>query len=352
MATYTIRPGFTIPLGLTIYIGGEEVDLTSAEFELHKHKLEGTESSVIPIDNGGGNNAGNGYPAPYFTHANSPKILTGQSKVITLDGSFFTPDTTVDVEQGAVTDVEFVSDNELKVTITAGSSAGNYDLILNNGTQTIVEDAVEYFDIPGGLVDLRLGGTNFSNSAIEMRPGMNFTREADGLFFSGVNLWGSWARFVGDNDNWVWNRSTKKTLSWIFSNSSRFMLGIGSRANAATNNQQYYQAELLSYVSSGTNISSLYGNNGNPGSGTSQSFSATKNESDIVKVVFKQNGENGGIFQVYILPGSDVSSWFDTSNQIGEVTIAGFGSNEPNIMPFAIQDGNSTKFLGFILEDE
>lgn len=63
MAVHTIRPEFTITKGSIIYIAGDQVDLTEAEFELHKHKLEGTESTVLPIDFQEQNS---GYSAPHF----------------------------------------------------------------------------------------------------------------------------------------------------------------------------------------------------------------------------------------------------------------------------------------------
>ncbi len=49
MTIYTIRAGFTITLGSTVYQGGNQIDLTPEQFELHKHKLEGAEATVLPI---------------------------------------------------------------------------------------------------------------------------------------------------------------------------------------------------------------------------------------------------------------------------------------------------------------
>ena len=45
MTVYTIGVGFTITICDIIYMGGEVVDLTDEQFELHKHKLEGTASN-------------------------------------------------------------------------------------------------------------------------------------------------------------------------------------------------------------------------------------------------------------------------------------------------------------------
>ena len=349
---YTIRPNtaFTIEKDGVLYGAGQDVDLTESEFEIHKHKLEGVESTVEPIDSA--NN--NGYPAPYFTKATPAKILIGQSQVIALEGSFFTPNTTVELEQGTVDAIEFISDNQIKITVTAANTVGNYDLIINNGNQTIVEDAIAFFDVPDGLVDLRLGGTAFSNSAIEMRSGMNFERQSGGLIFTGSSPWNSWARFVGDSDEWMWNRTQKKKLTWIYKHPvSNMMLGIGSRSNNPTSSRQYEQSELLIYEPNGDRISYLFGNNGNLGSRVLQNFSVLKAGKDTIKAVISKNGENGGVVEIYRLPNTDIASWFDTSEKLGEITIAGMGSDEPEIMPFAIPAaGNNQFLLGFILEDE
>ncbi|MEL6493560.1 MAG: IPT/TIG domain-containing protein [Cyanobacteria bacterium J06623_7] len=354
MTIYIIRPGFTINLFGTIYQGGQSVDLNELQFQVHKHKLEGVESTVEPINPGGNNNNGECcYPAPHLSKVTPAKVLTGQTNTVTIEGSFFTPDTTVECESGNVDNVEFISSNLIRVTITASANVGVYDLIIDNGNQTVESDAIEFFDIPAGLIDLRRGGTPFSAAAIEMRSGMSFTRQTDGLIFAGRNPWGSWARFVGDNDSWVWNRSQKKTVSWICQNTAAHMLGIGSRANNPTSNAQYYQGEILSYSNSGTRLTNLYGNSGNPGSGRTQSFSATKLATDIIKVTLTKNGENGGQFSAYKLPSDSISDWFDTTNKLGEITIAGFGADAPEIMPFCIpRNGTQTKYLGFILENE
>ena len=125
MTIHTIRPGFTITLGNITYVGGEEVDLTDEEFELNKHKLEGVESTVIPIDFGNGDsNSDCCYPAPYISFISPPKILIGRTSTIAVNGSFFTPETTVEIEAGSVDSIEFLSSNLIQVTITANAKAG------------------------------------------------------------------------------------------------------------------------------------------------------------------------------------------------------------------------------------
>lgn len=50
MTLYTIRPNFTIWKNGVVYISGQQIDLSPAEVEIHKHKLEGIDSNVIPLN--------------------------------------------------------------------------------------------------------------------------------------------------------------------------------------------------------------------------------------------------------------------------------------------------------------
>ena len=59
------------------------------------------------------------------------------------------------------------------------------------------------------------------------------------------------------------------------------------------------------------------------------------------------------MFSVYRLADASIDGWLDTSDLLGSLTIDGFGADEPLIMPFVIpQDDETTKLLGFILEQE
>lgn len=54
---YVIRQGFSIKKDGVFYTGGQSVELTNQEFELHKHKFENVAGSVFPNVN---SNPGNG----------------------------------------------------------------------------------------------------------------------------------------------------------------------------------------------------------------------------------------------------------------------------------------------------
>jgi hypothetical protein len=51
---YTVRPGHTLVLNGLTYISGQQVDLSLEQAEIHKHKVEGTASNVLPLNLGSG----------------------------------------------------------------------------------------------------------------------------------------------------------------------------------------------------------------------------------------------------------------------------------------------------------
>ena len=348
MAVYTIRPGFTIAIDSTVYQGGDSVNLSDEQFLLHKHKLEGVGSNIPDLDFGGGSGECC-FPAPVVASINPARLFADMTAILTLEGSFFTPDTTVVIDGLTLDSVEFVSDNKISARVTVGSSVGQKNLTASNGKETVSQDAIEILDPADSIIDLRAGGTQFSNNAIEVRSGMNVIRESRGLSFDTASSWGSWARFVGDNDEWTWNRSQARSVAWIVNNLGRGMLGIGSRANNPNNSQQYYQAEILVYLSSATQIAGLYGNYGTPGQGVSQGESFST--SNPKKIVFKDNGEQGSQILVYQLPSSDINDWLDESNLIKTITVgSNFTADEAEIMPFVVpQSGTNFNLLGMIL---
>ena len=293
-----------------------------------------------------------GYPAPYVSKIEGGKIFQGLSKTIVVNGSFFTPDTTVRCAGLEIDSVEFINSHSFVLSVTASEPPGFYPVTIDNGNSTVVEDAVKILDPSSSIVDLRAGGTEFSDAAIQMRDGMSFNRGVNGITFSGSSIWASWARFVGDNNAWTWNRSEKKTISWIFAHSASFMIGIGSDENDPNSTTQYREAETLGFFTSETVFYGFYGNNGTPGQGVSQQYSFTYPSGVIKKLTIESNGEAGANFSLYQLPSDNLDDWLDTSNRIGRGVIAEtFTADAPNIMPFVIpRDRSETRVLGFIFE--
>ena len=338
-----------------MFSGGDTVELSELEFALHKHKLEGVETSVTPITltGGGGTNSECCHLSPYVGKISGDKIIQGLSKTVTVNGSFFTPDTTVECAGLNIDRIEFINSHRIVLSVTANSTVGIYSMKINNGSETEVESAIEVLDIRYAIIDLRAGGTEFAPEAIEMRDGMSFTRTESGMYFTGADPWGGWARFVGDDNAWVWNRSEKKDISWIFTNRSSFMAGIGSTNTNPTSRTQYIEAEIVGYFSSSTGFYGFYGNRGTPGASTEGSYSAIfPDGSAVKKLVLENNGEPGSTYRLYVLPDSTKPSWTDNSNLVAEGTIgSNMTADEQLLMPFAVpRNGDSTMFLGFILE--
>ena len=313
-----------------------------------------TEEAILAIYDRLGESSGSGLPAPYVNEIENYKIIQGLSKTITVNGSFFTTDITIECAGLNILSVEFVNSHTLILSVTANATPGSYSVVFDNGSSTVVESAIEVLNIDEAIIDLRAGGTEFSDAAIQMRGGMSFNRTEEGMDFAGANPWTSWARFVGDNNAWVWERTEKKTLSWIFTNEANFMLGIGSFNTDETSNAQYYQGEILGYPTNSTNFYGFYGNNGTPGTGAANPDGSTfPNGSAVKKLVIEDNGEPGARYRLYTLSNfADKSSWTDNSNLIGEGTISNaMTADEEIIMPFAIPRADRpVKFLGFILE--
>ena len=346
--TYTIRPGFTITLPSGTFTGGQEVELTPEEFEANRHKLEGVGSN-LPDINPGSNDASDCCYAPFVSSISPTRLFTGFDAQLKLEGSFFNPDLTIEIDGVTVNSVEFKSDNSAIANITVGSEPRFSNLTIDNGRELIIENAIELLDPADSIIDLRLGGTEFSDNAIEVRSGMSWERTADGLVTSGVDPWSSWMRLPGPNDEWTWDRSEAITLSLILANDLFCMAGIGSMATDPNSNRQYEQGEILAYMSSGTNFSGIFGNSGTPGARVNfnQQISLTANA--ILKITFQNNGQPGSEVLIHELPNADIGNWLDTSNLAGSVTVPNnFTADEQEIMPFVIPRTGSFRLLGMI----
>ena len=360
MAIYKIRPGFTI-VGAQgrspLLVGGDSVELSELEFEQNKHKLEGVEATVIPIvkTKPGNNNTQTGFPAPWVDSTGSTKIPVGFARDMTIDirGSFFTPDMEVSLTGGTVEGFVFKSDNQISISVRAGAISGLFDLNLNNGKSTVVPQFLDLYELKETVVDLRHRGTEFSPEAIKMREGMSYARDSEGLYFTGMQRnWGSWVKLVGDGDSWTWNRSIKRKITQIFTNTSSLMIGIGSTESSPTSTNQWNQGEIMGYLSEPTSFSGFYGNSGTPGN-VATFFDSRNNLStgSIRKIVWENNGEPQSKFYLYELPNGDIDSWRTTGKLIYSGTIpSNMSADASTIMPFIVPRSSNDRILGFILE--
>lgn len=352
MTIYRIRSGFTIAKNGITYLGGQDVDLDESQLRQHRHKLEGIPSSIELEESGG-------FPAPYVSSI-FPEIITSIDSQITLTiaGSFFTPDLKISFSRGVtVSAFRFKSDNAIEVDIVATATL-KPDLILDNGTRTVIPRALDIYQPVTQVIDLRLGGTDFSESAIVTTDGMSFVRSESGLYFNvpSNNLDNS-ALFVGDNDIWSWSRTHKKRISWIFTlNDSQSMVGLSSTEANLNTSPQYGQHEILAYCISATSFYGFYGNIGTPGGFTSQYVGSGRSyfsfSNTVKKITFENNGEAGSICYLYGLQSANIEDWSSTINPVASFQLANeFTADASTIIPCIITPGTNSVFLGFILED-
>jgi len=297
-------------------------------------------------------------PIPFITSgANS--MTPSSTKTITISGKNFTPTTAVSIPgfDGTINSTTINSSSELEINITAGTTEAVYDIVISNGGVLNTEwtgNGVGLLTVASSTwIDLRAGGATFTDgngagNDIRYRSGMSMSRDANGIYFTGSSPWSSWVKFEALG----WTRGTNKTLQWIFSQpTSYMMLGIGSTATNETDTAQYAQAEVEAYFDSSTSLWGLYGNNGTVGTAGNQSSSATIS-SGTYKIIFENDGDAGDIFRMYKLPSANESDWDDTSNLVKTMTIGGsLNPDEPNLMPFIIpQDGGAQRFIAVKVE--
>jgi len=83
------------------------------------------------------------YPAPDVSSVTPASLLPGQTtQEFRIFGSFFTPATIVSIEGQTVNSVTFINQGELQLSVTAGMTEGNFDLIISNGTQVTYVDKI------------------------------------------------------------------------------------------------------------------------------------------------------------------------------------------------------------------
>ena len=347
VAQYTIRKGFTITRGGSVYQEGQTVELSSVEFDLHKHKLEGTETTVVSIKS---NKNSSSFPLPHIAKLNLSEIPLNIPTRLKIAGSYFTPDSTVAFSLGKVEETNFKSDNSLIALITALELGEGELTVTNSGGEVTL--GVKVADLSQNLVDLREGGTEFPEQAYTAN--VTPIRTPEGMYFEGETPWSAFVRFEGVNGAWSWRRGdTSRTLSWIFNHSSSFMLGIGSSMTDEAASLQYSEAEILAHFQSGS-FDGFYGNNGNLGNrARSTFFTSISLNPNPLKLTITGNGEPGSFFGIYQLNGSTVGDWFGSGDPIFEGEIPSLmTADEPNLMPFVIPRSISSVFLGFYWSDE
>ncbi len=287
------------------------------------------------------------FPPPYIT-SSSPTVVPPNSSVdITINGGLFTPSMTVLVGGSTVNSMTVVNVNQVIVNITSGAVQAFFDITVTNAGGTVVSTgALQIFATP--WVDLRLGGAvltigNAAGSNIRHHASMTATRDAAGLFFTGLAPWSSWVKF----ESMQWVRGTNRTLQWVYSRpTANMMIGIASTATNEASAAQYAQFELSVYYASTTSLWGLYGNNGTVGTAGNNAQTVTIG-AGTYKSIYTSDGGAGGTVTTYLLPSALPADWDNISNPISTIPVAGsLNPAQPNIMPGIIpQNGGTQRFI-------
>ena len=297
--------------------------------------------------------AASGLPKPHILKISTSRISLGKSATIEIEGSFLTPTTTVTIVEQTIVSMAFVDSHKIIVEVTSGENEGLFDMKINNGKETVLVDQIEVK--LSVWEDLRLNGKSLThgNQAgrdVRYRSGMTLHRDANGMYFTGVNPWSSWVKF----EFLQWQRDNGKTMQWIITGAtSNMMIGIGSTATNEGSSSQYTQAEVVVYFPNSTYMYGFYGNTGSVGStGNQSSLINDLSSSHVYKLKFENDGGKEAQFTLYRLPSAAKSDWDDENTVLGTVAIGGtLNPDEQNIMPFIVpQNGGAQRFIALKVE--
>ena len=282
-----------------------------------------------------GNGSLIGYPAPYVAKVLPKKLQANSTGEIEIEGSFFTPQITLESSSGVTVDsVRFISDNKITANITT-SGIGTKDLTLNNGLETIVSSAISVVDAP--WIDLRENGETLTvGSDLILGSGIQAIRNASGMYFQGARLWRSSAAF----EKYKFARGDSKSIEIIFNNAGvSYMVGVGKNPRNISSSAQYYEAELVLYFS-GNRFNSLFGDR------SSFSYQRTLAPGGGLKVKFTDDVKVGSEFFLYQLDSTNPSDWDDESNLVvSDFITSQFRLAGEEIFPFIIPVNNPNNYI-------
>lgn len=279
------------------------------------------------------------FPAPFISGIKPLKLSSEKPADVTIYGSYFTPDTIVTIAGSTINSTTFISDNEIKINVTVGNNQGLFDLIVDNGQQTIISNGIEIQE--NVWLDLRENGDvlttgNENNRDVRVRNNMTVNRNANGMYFTGTNPWQSWVKW----EKYSFERGNNTNVELIFKNYSSFMIGVGRNNNNENSNSQYYEAEVVLYFSATNYLWGLYG------ARTSQYSPQNLNANKLFKAKFTDDVTAGASWFLYEMPSSDPIDWDDESNLVISGVISNsFDLSGDTLMPFMIPRSNANNYV-------
>lgn len=241
--------------------------------------------------------------APQVSSIDRDNIKINTNSNITINGSYFTPSTTVSIPGLSLTNYNFISSNQLSFDVNPGAAIGLYDVIITNELDSLtMNDAIE---VKANLwLDLR----NPSDIAIA-NPVFETTRInsfiADPTF--GIQLdvatndWRKALRFDGlcsdvnnDFDIVVYRSGTVK----------RAMFGLMSTSTIVNPSMggSYHQRQYIGQWNTGGRTQRAYGSQRFETDGVSWNQAYTRIDTPAGKYIryhFKNAGQNGNIVEIW-----------------------------------------------------
>lgn len=238
----------------------------------------------------------------------------------------------------------FINTNQISVNITAGSVADTFDIVVLNscGTDTIKDG---FIVVASAWKDLRNGGDAFTtgNGAgndIRHRVGITVNRNANGMYFTGVNPWQSWVKFEACQ----FSRGTGTTIEWIFRHDGAFMVGISGLSTDETSGSQWQQGAVMAYFNNATNLWGFYGSS--PTNGTTWTMAGATGVTNgaIHKLRIENDGSNGSTMTLFRLPSANPADWDDVSTVVGTFTSTN-GNTQTPLVPFIVPRSSANNYF-------
>jgi hypothetical protein len=277
--------------------------------------------------------------------SNRYKVATNNNINLTLNGYNFLGADSVSVSINGVTInfIEVTTPSSITVNLTAGSTSDTADIIVTNscGSDTIKKGLIT---VVSTWIDLRLGGDVFTTgnapgNDIRFHSSMSITRNASGIYFTGLSPWTSWVKF----ESLQFTRGSSTTIEWVFEQDGQSMIGIGSLITDEFSTSQFVQGALLLYFSSISNIYGLYGGVPQGVTWSQPSPQAICACPKIYKLKIENDGAFGEQITLYELPSANPVHWDNEATVVYSITSV--NNNADNtLVPFLVPRPSASNY--------
>ena len=252
---------------------------------------------------------GSSFPAPFVRELEPFKFDVNQTKEILLEGAHFTFGMAISSPGLTINSRTFIDDNKVVIDATAIGTVGNYDLILDNGTEAIVSNAISILDTP--WVDYRSGGSSLTygtDIVVTNRiDNGDIRRTANGMWFDGASQW----RSAVELRSLEFTRGNRTTVEIIVNNyNNRYLIGVGRQGRNINSSAQFYEAEVGVYINNNYLLYRLYGNR------NIKEYYRRYTSGGLIKLVISDDCQIGSRWYLYKLNSTDSNQWNDRSNLI------------------------------------